>query len=202
MRNKGTGLMFLGTVLILAAAALTVYNLAGSRRAQESAARAVESLKTETAQREPADERTSETQPDYLLFPNMQMPVTVVDGQEYVGTLQLPVLELELPVISEWSYEALKTAPCRYRGSAYGGGLILMAHNYESHFGRLRELRPGDAVSFSDVSGNRFCYRVADLEEIAGSDIEGMLAGQWDLTLFTCSYGGQNRVAVRCVSDS
>ena len=31
------------------------------------------------------------------------------------------------------------------------------------------------------------------------SQTEDMLAGDWDLTLFTCTPGAQNRLAVRCL---
>ncbi len=29
-------------------------------------------------------------------------------------------------------------------------------------------------------------------------DVEEMITGDWDLTLFTCTLGGQTRVTVRC----
>jgi sortase A len=194
--------MTFGALLILAAAGLTGYNLMESGRAGASSAQAVQALETHRTPEETQPEETAAGfVPDHVRFPNMEMPVVCVDGQNYLGTLQIPLLDLELPVIADWSYEALKIAPCRYEGSAYSGGLILMAHNYESHFGRLKELRPGDAVSFADVEGNVFAYRVADLEEIPGTAVEDMSAGEWDLTLFTCTYGGQNRVTIRCVSQ-
>ena len=28
--------------------------------------------------------------------------------------------------------------------------------------------------------------------------VEDMISGEYDLTLFTCTYGGENRVTVRC----
>lgn len=203
MKRKGTALMTLGTLLILAAAALTGWNLLESGRAKQASAQVVEVLKppvapTEGLSREREEIAVPETQPDYVRFPDMEMPVTTVDGQDYIGTIQIPLLDLELPVVSEWSYEALKTAPCRYQGSAYSGGLILMAHNFDSHFGRIGQLRPGDFVFFTDVEGNKFSYQVADREELPGTAIADMEAGDWALTLFTCTYGGQNRVTIRC----
>lgn len=204
MKGKGTVLMALGALLVLAAAALTGYNLLESGKAKQASAQVVqvleEELKVETMPRQEAasGETTPETQPDYIRFPNMEMPVTTVDGQDYIGKIQIPVLDLELPVLADWSYEGLKTAPCRYRGSAYSGGLILMAHNFDSHFGRIGDLHPGDYVFFTDMDGNKFTYLVADQEELPGTAIEDMEAGDWPLTLFTCTYGGQNRVTIRC----
>ena len=39
------------------------------------------------------------------------------------------------------------------------------------------------------------------LETVPGTDFTGMKAGVWDLTLFTCTWGGGSRLAVRCVLD-
>ena len=39
-------------------------------------------------------------------------------------------------------------------------------------------------------------YRVETLPETA---VEEMRAGEWDLTLFTCTYDGRARVTVRCI---
>ena len=92
----------------------------------------------------------------------------------------------------------MKVAPCRYEGSAYTDDLILAAHNYPAHFGNLKTLHPGDQVSFTDVDGNQFQYQVVELETLQPTAIQEMEAGEWDLTLFTCTLGGQSRVTVRC----
>lgn len=203
MKHKGTGLIASGLALILAAAALTGYNLLESRQAKQSAAQTLQILQAEIVPEETIPDAVNKTStveevPDYVRFPEMEMPIVHVDGQDYVGMISIPSLELELPVISQWSYPALKIAPCRYEGSAYTGDLILMAHNFESHFGKIKELRPEDAVLFTDMDGNVFSYRVVELETLPGTAIEDMSAGEWDLTLFTCTYGGKSRVTVYC----
>ncbi len=126
------------------------------------------------------------------------MPAVEIDGHGYIGTLEIPALELTLPVMDRWSYPNLKLAPCRYKGSAYLDGLIVAGHNYRTHFGRLDQLRTGAEVCFTDVEGNLFLYTVAQLEELAPTAVEEMESGGWDLTLFTCTPGGKARLAVRC----
>ena len=76
--------------------------------------------------------------------------------------------------------------------------MTIAAHNYARHFGRLTALRPGDAVTFTDLDGNVFRYAVAETETLQPTDIQEMTAGDWPLTLFTCTKGGQYRVTVRC----
>lgn len=128
----------------------------------------------------------------------MEMPVVVIDGQEYVGTLEIPVLELELPVLSKWSYPGLKISPCRYTGSAYLNNMTIAAHNYDSHFGRIKNLLAGDEVLFTDSDGNQFTYLVEQVEQYEAEDSQKVIENQHDLVLFTCTLGGKHRVTVQC----
>ena len=134
----------------------------------------------------------------FEINPDMEMPITVIESNEYIGILDLPVLGLSLPVMSNWSYPQLKIAPCRYKGSAYTGDLIISAHNYERHFGRLTSMIPGDEIRFTDVDGNVFYYSVCGKEKLDMRNVQGMLEGEWDLTLFTCVPGGARRETLRC----
>ena len=204
-RKKGTPLIALGLLLIAAALSLVAYNLKESQNARQFGAEVVD-LMCETLYSEPAQKDTATIDaaeevvlPDYLRDPEMEMPVQTIDGQDYIGVLSIPALNLELPVISQWSYPGLRVAPCRYRGSAYTDNLIIAAHNYSSHFGNLKTLREGDSIFFVDVRGNAFSYEVAALETLAPTATEEMASGDWDLTLFTCTVGGQSRVTLRCI---
>lgn len=208
MRRKGTLTITLGLLLILAAAVLAGFNLWDDRQAGVTASQDLIQL---VRQREQAQETNPEgegeilpsfTQPDYELVPEMEMPVVEIDGREYVGTLYLPTIGRTLPVLNGWSGELLKIAPCRYMGSAYNDNLIVMAHNYDSHFGRLKKLQIGDPVTFRDVEDNDFEYEVVSLEILNPEDVEPMEEGDWDLTLFTCTIGGKTRITVRCARMS
>lgn len=205
MRRKGTLAITLGLLLILAAVALTGYNLWDDQQAGLTAAQDLTQLvrhNEEALQTQPT-EGAGETLPtlavpDYELVPEVEMPVVEIDGREYVGTLYLPTIGRTLPVLNSWSGELLKIAPCRYLGSAYNDNLIVMAHNYDSHFGRLKKLQIGDPVTFRDVEDNDFEYEVVSLEILNPEDVQPMEEGDWDLTLFTCTIGGKTRVTVRC----
>lgn len=188
-----------GLLLIAAALALAAYNVIDAQRAARSAAQALEALSQTTAVSAAEPEQASaDDAPAYLADPEMPMPTVSFDGNDYIGRVDIPSLGLSLPVISEWSYPRLKIAPCRYTGSAYLDNLIIAAHNYSSHFGNLNRLNTGDTVTFTDVDGNQFTYAVSLIEDLPGTAIEEMQAGEWDLTLFTCTLGGRSRVTVRC----
>ena len=195
-KQEGLLSITIGLLLIAAALFLVSYNLYDELRAEQAARQAVNKLEASTNQ-EPlaSDERT--VIPDYVLSPNMEMPVETINGIDFIGVLRIPTLELELPVISEWNYPNLKSAPCRYSGSAYLNNLIICGHNYASHFGSLKTLSEGDIATFTDIDGNVFIYKMVERETLNPTDIEGMESGNWDLTLFTCTVGGQSRVTIR-----
>lgn len=196
--GKGSVLMGAGLLLVLAALCLTGYNIQDEDRAGEAAEQTVSVLKTEIL---PVSEQNLPERmiPDYVLNPAMDLPVQEVDGQRYVGYLSIPALELDLPVLEEWSYPNLKLSPCRYLGTPYQGSMVIAAHNYDRHFGRIKDLMAGDLVQFTDVDGNAFQYAVASLEQLGPEQTAEMISEDWDLTLFTCTLGGQYRVTVRCL---
>lgn len=199
-KNKAKICIIIGLLFLTAALCLTVYNIYDEHRAQQSARQAAEYLKEQiptqnTSELTPNGEKEV---PDYILNPNMNMPEEKYDGFEYIGILNVPSLDLELPVISNWSYQGLKIAPCRYSGSAYSDNLAIAAHNYRSHFGMLKNLSEGDKIYFTDMDGNRFDYEAVLIETLAPADVDEVIDSEYDLSLFTCNLSGQARVTVRC----
>ena len=197
---KGAGL-----ILVTAAVLLMVYNLWDGHRARESEeailAEYLQENKKASESPDASDKEDKQNIPDYLLNPDMDMPeytLKSLGDVACIGILEIPALDLELPVISSWSYSSLRLAPCRYSGSAYKGDLVIAAHNYQSHFGGLRTLPEGSEVFFTDAVGNRFSYYVAVTEALTPWSVDDMTSGEWPLTLFTCTLDSQNRVTVRC----
>ncbi len=182
--------------MITAALLLSIYNLMGEWNAAKASADAWNELAGDMAGA--ANEFDSGQVPDYVLNPEMDMPEKEIDGQSYIGMIEIPAIEISLPVISEWNYPGLKVAPCRYSGSAYLDNMTIAAHNYEAHFGKLKKLNTGDEVTFTDMDGNVFRYEVAVVEILQPTAIEEMTCGEYPLSLFTCTIGGQYRVTVRC----
>lgn len=130
--------------------------------------------------------------------PPREMLTTEVKGYDCIGILAIPVLELELPVLTDWSYAKLKIAPCHYFGSCFEKNFVIAAHNYQTHFGRLSELRPEDLILFTDISGTVHCYEVVLLETLPENATEAMITSGFDLSLYTCTPDGVSRLTVRC----
>lgn len=188
-----------GLLLVAAALFLTGSNLWEADQAAQASEQVLRQL--ERVELPVAEVQQTEENSDSLarvLDQEVEMPEREVDGNLYIGVLEIPTLELELPVMSRWSESSLEISPCRYQGSAYKGDLILAAHNYPRHFGGLGSLTRGDAVFLTDMKGNRFFYTVSRIERLDGTAIQEMEQGSWDLTLFTCTLDGTGRITVRC----
>lgn len=192
-KNKGRFLIFFGIVFIFAALLITGYNLWVDHTAGKSVNCIVENIDDSI----PVNNLPTE-QPKYILNPDMEMPVITIDGIDYIGKISISSLDIELPVTSEWSYDNLADAVCRYDGSIYQNNMIIAGHNYASLFKNLKRISVQDEIAFTDIEGNVFYYNVIETEILKPVNVEEMKSGDWDLTLFTCTSGGRARLAVRC----
>ena len=125
-------------------------------------------------------------------------PVTMVGDYEYIGVLDLPALNLSLPIMSDWDYERLKMAPCRQFGSAATDDLVIAGHNYINHFGSLGMLKAGDSVTFTGTDGAVNTYVVSETATISPTETEKVTESGYPLVLYTCTYGRQSRIVIYC----
>ncbi len=197
----------MGTALLLSALFLVIHNVLEDRNSGEQAVKILNELKDEIQEyTEPVT--TMPIAENYDLFAEYEEPTapemeTVeIDGNVYIGYISIPAIDIELPVLQNWSYPNLKIAPCRYVGNIYENDLIICAHNYTTHFGKIGNLHTDDEIILTDVSGKEWHYSVVNIEQLPGTAVEDIKFGNaddWDLTLFTCTLGGQSRVTVRAV---
>lgn len=200
--RKGIGIscILLGLICLLIAVGFVIFNRQEAKTGEEDSQTLLESVQVnirEAAAEQPA--YPSDPRSEAVSGTTHREMLTVPAGEyESIGILSIPVLELELPVLTDWSYAKLKKAPCHYYGSCYEPDFVIAAHNYKSHFGRLSQLQPGDLVLFTDVTGQVHSYEVVLLETLAPVATEEMITSGFDLSLYTCTPGGSNRVTVRC----
>lgn len=193
--SAGRVLVLLGVLLLMGAVGLYGYNQWVDYQAGVESETAVLTLVEEIQSREvviqevpQAEEGPSEA----------QLKVAELDGAYYMGVLTIPSLGKILPIQSDWSMSQLKRSPCRYSGSIAEGELVIAGHNYKKHFSGLATLKQGDSIVFTDLEGNQIFYEVREIYTVAATDIDGMVNSGYDLSLFTCNYGGKARVTVRC----
>lgn len=193
-RKKGNVLIVLGLLLLLGAAGLTAYNLNEELSAGRASEAALEGVASSLA------DAPFQARGERLIKKSAITSEETVelDGRYYMGLITFPTLELQLPVQMEWTYENLKTSPCRMQGSPAMEDLVIMGHNYRTHFGPLDNLRIGDEVSVTMGDGATYVYQVGAKEVVGAYAVEDVTSGAWPLTLFTCTLSGRTRLVVRC----
>lgn len=209
MKKRALVFMAIGTILILFALALVMQNVLEENHANQAAEDIYARLQSQIENN--SLENNDQAQADTVLvdYPldaatvrelltDKDMETIEVDGNTYIGYLDVPDLGLTLPVISEWSYDALKIAPARFSEPGVSHGLIIAGHSYSRHFGNLSSLTAGAVVYFTDIKGTVYSFEVTEIQTLAPTDVKAMVTGDYDLTLFTCTPGGENRVTVRC----
>ena len=143
---------------------------------------------------------------DYKLLPtDEESPDPSLPGKKYmdytlIGSIRIPSVEIQLPVLDQWNEDMLKVAPCRYAGSLSGNDMVIMGHNYKTHFNNLNKIKIGTEVEFENTTGKVFRYRVAKIEHLHSTEGEKLPTKEYPLTIFTCKPGGLDRIVVRCES--
>ena len=124
-------------------------------------------------------------------------------GENYktIATLKIDKIALDCPIISKYSESNIKIAPARLIGPDpnESGNLVIVGHNYDSQFGDFNLLGKDEVITakLTMLDGTEYVYESKLMENLNPDQIDEMLAGQWDMTLFTCSYSGEKRITIR-----
>lgn len=210
-RRTGIAFVVVGVLLLAAALLLLLHNIRESDEAGIAAGEALiavqEAIRTGNVQPgaapspAPSDEaEPGETEPadPAETEPVPELTVTVINGHEYVGYLEIPSLDRTLPVMKLQYLQDLQTAPCLQFGSPWTGDAVIAAHNYASHFGPLRDMTGGETIIFTDMNGASISYTVKIVQTIEPTALETVKESPYDLVLYTCTTGGKARVMIGC----
>ena len=204
MKKAGSFFIALGLLLMAVAFGLVLHNRIEADEAGQNAERVLAELSDAMRERSESDIPTEDHLPA-AVEADKTVPVMateVIDGNRYIGVLEIPALGISLPVGENWTEELLQLSPCRYSGSYYTDDLVICGHNYERHFSPIKYIEPEELVYFVTVEGTRYSYYVVQRETVQPNEIDKMLGKEdvpWNLTLFTCNNGGESRCAVRCI---
>ena len=126
---------------------------------------------------------------------------TASNGQTYniVGTINIPKLNIEYPIMAEYTEALLKIAPTKYWGSDPNrvGNMVVLGHNYKNtkFFSKLSKLEIGDVIQITDTSGKTLDYSVYNtfvIEPDDNSCTSQLTNGNIEITLITCYYSKDN----------
>lgn len=221
MRRFGTLLTAIGLLLMAGGLGLVIYNMWDNNRAGDASDAILKQIEEEQADmgvsNAPAPPSRSDKDVDDRVTDKdawrygQTMPVTLVDGFQYIGILEIPSLGIRLPVMDTWDYDRLRISPCLYSGSYYTDDMVICGHNYQRHFSPIKGVDIDADVCFITADKVIYHYTVSNRETVQPTSVEQMIRNMnnrdpedgdmedWDLTLFTCNTGGQTRCAVRCI---
>lgn len=185
---------YIGLLCVTAALLLTSYNLISDfYYGKKANAKVNEILKEIDINVEENNEEVNNIE-DYK-FNNLKS--YKIDNNYYVGIIEIPSIEITLPVINDSSERSLLIAPGVYVGTPYEPNFVICGHNRITFFSKIKNLTIDDEVYFMDLDGNIFEYKVALKDIIPQENIDEMINSGYDLTLFTCNYDETQRVTLR-----
>ena len=190
MSKIGKKLIIIGISLIIISSILSIHNIYEENKAGKNSIAVLDNMKDTIV------ENVQNINNEIEKEKNMQ--TININGYDYIGTITIPSLNLELPIMSEYDYDRLKISPCRYYGSIYTNDLIICAHSYKTHFKYISNLNQGDKIIITDTLGINYIYEVLEIEILNPNDVSKMIDNEFDLTLYTCTNDGLKRITVRC----
>lgn len=136
-----------------------------------------------------------------------------INGKTYeiIAVLKIPTLGIEYPVLSSTSKELLKVSLNKYWGPNPNrkGNFCIVGHNYndERFFGKLNQIKNGDKIELTDMTGTTLDYYVyntfiAEPEDTSCTSQKEQLAeGKTEITLITCTKNFKQRFIVKAKAN-
>lgn len=121
-----------------------------------------------------------------------------------IGSIEIPSIKINYPILSDSNDEFLKIAPCRFYGSYPNeiGNLCIAAHNYDDNrfFSNLYKLNIGDIINIYDSNNLLVTYYIYDKYEIDKNNTSCTSQEtnkKREITLVTCNNINGNRLIVK-----
>jgi len=133
-----------------------------------------------------------------------------IEGKTYevIAVLYIPTLEIEYPVLSSTSKELLKVSINKYWGPNPNrpGNFCIIGHNYndDKFFGKLNNIKKGEVIQLTDMSGKGLQYFVYDTYTVEPEDTSctsQLTNGETEITLITCTKDFKKRFVVKARAE-
>lgn len=124
------------------------------------------------------------------------------DGFKVIGIIKIPAIELEYPILEQTTDEAMKVSISKYWGGDINsyGNVSLAGHNNRitlTMFGKNKNLKNGDSVFLTDLTGTTVEYIIYDTFITDPDDVSILRTTDEsvrEVTLITCTNGRANRL--------
>ena len=135
-----------------------------------------------------------------------EQKLTASDGTIYytIGVINIPSINVNYPILSTYTDELLKIAPCRFHGPNPNevGNLCIAGHNYKNSkfFSKVPNLQLGDKIEITDLSGRMLTYTVYDKFIVNPDELactSQLTKGKKEITLITCTNDNKQRHIIK-----
>ncbi len=204
MLKKRLGFVFVvvGAALLIAALLLFLYNEQESATAGEAASSALSAMQDMIPDKDPFPAVTlpdGATEPPEETIPEpTELTRVNIDGNDYIGYISIPGLELDLPIMADCTESKLRVAPCLQYGSPLTDDAVIAGHSYRHHFRPLHDLELEDRLAFTDMTGYTIAYEVVKIKYVEPTAVYEVINSEYDLVLYTCTNSGRSRIVIGC----
>lgn len=132
--------------------------------------------------------------------------LTTYKGYPVIAKLEIPKINLETYVLSEYSEQALGVSVTKFYGKNPNevGNFCIAGHNYitKNMFHDLKKLSVGDTFTILDTNSNIVNYRIYLIETVEPDETQCLSQktdGKIEVTLITCTTDSLKRIIVKAV---
>lgn len=120
--------------------------------------------------------------------------MTTYQGYNVIGTIRIPEIDIEYPILDKTSIKALKIAVGYLSGAGINqvGNTVIQGHNYKNgtFFSDVDRLSNGDKIYIKDTTGTEITYEVYRNFTASSTDTSFYnrdTEGKREITLSTCT---------------
>lgn len=134
---------------------------------------------------------------------NSTSDVVTYEGFTVVGRMEIPKIDLDLPVLERATKNSLEKSIGILTGPGLNkvGNTIIVGHNYRNgtFFSRNSELENGDKIYITDTTGTRIEYTIYNIYTTSSEDSDYITrdtAGKREISLSTCTDDSNYRLVI------
>ena len=146
------------------------------------------------------------TTQDTSFYQTEESILTIYKGYPVIAKLEIPKINLETYVISEYSNQALGVSVTKFYGGNPNevGNFCIAGHNYitKNMFHDLKKLSIGDTFTLVDTNNHEGIYKIYLVETVEPHETQCLSQktdGRIEVTLITCTTDSSKRIIVKAV---
>lgn len=139
---------------------------------------------------------------------NSANKVVTYKGFTVLGTIEIPAINIKYPVLERATKSSLEASVGVLMGPGLNkvGNTLIVGHNYRNgtFFSKNKDLKNGDIIYITDLSGNRVKYTIYNIYNTSSEDTDYMTrdtAGKREISLSTCTDDSKYRLVVWARED-